>query len=87
MSNLKLNPAVASLEEEGAFFVLDKALKMKAEGRPVINLGIGQPDFSPPAPRAGGRAQGGPGWSARIYFPGWHAVLARGRGNQCGHPV
>lgn len=49
MSNLKLNPAVASLEEEGAFFVLDKALKMKAEGRPVINLGIGQPDFAPPA--------------------------------------
>ncbi len=49
MSNLKLNPAVASLEEEGAFFVLDKALKMKAQGRPVINLGIGQPDFAPPA--------------------------------------
>ncbi|MEO9875236.1 MAG: pyridoxal phosphate-dependent aminotransferase [Anderseniella sp.] len=49
MSNLKLNPAVARLEEEGAFFVLDKALKMKTEGRPVINLGIGQPDFAPPA--------------------------------------
>nr|ALL53622.1 aminotransferase [uncultured bacterium fosmid I5J7] len=49
MSNLKLNPAVSSLEEEGAFFVLDKALKMKAQGHPVINLGIGQPDFAPPA--------------------------------------
>lgn len=49
MNSLILNPAVANLEEEGAFFVLDKALKMKAEGRPVINLGIGQPDFAPPA--------------------------------------
>ena len=33
MSRLELNPAVISLDEEGAFFVLDKALKMKAEGR------------------------------------------------------
>jgi aspartate/methionine/tyrosine aminotransferase len=49
MSKLKLNPAVAGLEEEGAFFVLDKALKLKAQGKPVINLGIGQPDFAPPA--------------------------------------
>ncbi len=49
MNSLILNPAVANLVEEGAFFVLDKALKMKAEGRPVINLGIGQPDFAPPA--------------------------------------
>jgi aspartate/methionine/tyrosine aminotransferase len=49
MSNLRLNPAVAGLEEEGAFFVLDKAMKLKAQGHPVINLGIGQPDFSPPA--------------------------------------
>lgn len=49
MTALKLNPAVASLEEEGAFFVLDKAMRLKAEGHPVINLGIGQPDFAPPA--------------------------------------
>ncbi len=49
MTELKLNPAVADLEEEGAFFVLDKALKLKEQGRPVINLGIGQPDFAPPA--------------------------------------
>jgi aspartate aminotransferase len=49
MTALKLNPAVTSLEEEGAFFVLDKAMRLKAEGHPVINLGIGQPDFAPPA--------------------------------------
>jgi len=45
---MKLNPWITAIEEEGAFFVLDKALALKAEGRPVINLGIGQPDFSPP---------------------------------------
>ena len=46
---LHLNPRITAVEEEGAFFVLDKALALKAQGRPVINLGIGQPDFSPPA--------------------------------------
>ncbi len=45
---MKLNPWITAIEEEGAFFVLDKALALKAQGHPVINLGIGQPDFSPP---------------------------------------
>lgn len=43
-----LNPAISGIEEEGAFAVLDRALKLKAEGKPIINLGIGQPDFNPP---------------------------------------
>ena len=46
--NLALNPAIIGIEEEGAFAVLDKALAMKAKGAPVINLGIGQPDFPTP---------------------------------------
>jgi aspartate/methionine/tyrosine aminotransferase len=45
---LKINPAVAAIEEETAFTVLDRANALKAEGHPVINLGIGQPDFTPP---------------------------------------
>ncbi|MGE0004894.1 MAG: pyridoxal phosphate-dependent aminotransferase [Parvibaculaceae bacterium] len=45
---LKLNPNITVIEEEGAFAVLDRALALKAKGAPVINLGIGQPDFSPP---------------------------------------
>ena len=44
----KLNPNITVIEEEGAFAVLDRALALKAKGAPVINLGIGQPDFSPP---------------------------------------
>jgi aspartate/methionine/tyrosine aminotransferase len=46
---LTLNPHITAIEEEGAFAVLDKALALKATGAPVINLGIGQPDFPPPA--------------------------------------
>ena len=45
---LKLNSNITVIEEEGAFAVLDRALALKAKGAPVINLGIGQPDFSPP---------------------------------------
>ncbi|HEY7763481.1 MAG TPA: pyridoxal phosphate-dependent aminotransferase [Aestuariivirgaceae bacterium] len=45
---LRPNPAIAGIEEEGAFAILDRALKLKGEGKPIINLGIGQPDFDPP---------------------------------------
>jgi aspartate/methionine/tyrosine aminotransferase len=45
---LKLNPNVTAIEEESAFTVLDRANALKARGAPVINLGIGQPDFTPP---------------------------------------
>ena len=45
---LKINPAVAAIEEETAFTVLDRANALRAQGKPVINLGIGQPDFTPP---------------------------------------
>lgn len=45
---LNINPAIAAIEEETAFTVLDRANALKAKGHPVINLGIGQPDFTPP---------------------------------------
>ena len=45
---LKLNPNISAIEEETAFTVLDRANALKAKGAPIINLGIGQPDFSPP---------------------------------------
>ena len=46
---LKLNQTVTQVEEEGAFAVSDRAIALQAQGHPVINLGIGQPDFLPPA--------------------------------------
>jgi aspartate aminotransferase len=45
---LTLNPHVTAIEEEAAFSVMDRANALKAKGAPVINLGIGQPDFTPP---------------------------------------
>ena len=45
---LKINEAISGIEEEGAFGVLDRALVLRSEGKPIINLGIGQPDFNPP---------------------------------------
>ncbi|MBM3520041.1 MAG: pyridoxal phosphate-dependent aminotransferase [Alphaproteobacteria bacterium] len=45
---IPFNPNVAAIEEESAFTVLDRANALRAEGHPVINLGIGQPDFTPP---------------------------------------
>ena len=43
-----LNPNATVLEEEGAFAVSDRAAALAAQGRSIINLGIGQPDFHPP---------------------------------------
>ena len=42
---LETVPAIARLRHEGAFEVLDRAAELAAQGRDVINLGIGQPDF------------------------------------------
>ncbi len=44
-----LNPNATVLEEEGAFAVSDRAAELAREGRSIVNLGIGQPDFQPPA--------------------------------------
>jgi aspartate/methionine/tyrosine aminotransferase len=45
---LQLNPNITAIEEDSAFTVLDRANALRAKGAPVINLGIGQPDFTPP---------------------------------------
>ena len=37
------------LENENAFEVLSRSQKLEEEGKKIINLGIGQPDFSPPS--------------------------------------
>ena len=45
---LKLVPNLARLGTETAFEVLARADALKREGRDIINLGIGQPDFKTP---------------------------------------
>ncbi len=77
---LKLNPRITGLEEEGAFAVLDRALKLKAAGKPVINLGIGQPDFPPPPhvlDAAEKAARDGPhGYTSPVGMPELRAAVA-----------
>jgi len=45
---LKTAAAVARLGTESAFEVLARAKQLEAQGRNIINLGIGQPDFQTP---------------------------------------
>ncbi len=45
---LDISPAFANLGTETAFEVLARANALKAEGKDIINLGIGQPDFQTP---------------------------------------
>ena len=56
--------------------------ELRAEGRDIIDLGIGQPDFDTPAPYYRGRAPGRLRWANPIPpYPG-HSSLARGRQRQ-----
>lgn len=48
-SNIEVNDAVKRLGTETAFEVLARAEALAAEGKSIINLGIGQPDFKTPA--------------------------------------
>ena len=45
---MKVSKKIINLETESAFTILAKATKLKLEGKDIINLGIGQPDFSTP---------------------------------------
>ena len=45
---LRTIAAFDRIGEENAFAVLARATRLAAEGRDIINLGIGQPDFRPP---------------------------------------
>src|SRR5437588_3806097 len=41
-------PGFARIGEENAFAVLARATELQRQGRDIINLGIGQPDFPTP---------------------------------------
>jgi aspartate/methionine/tyrosine aminotransferase len=48
MSQLEFAPGVTRLATESAFVVLARANALAAQGKDIINLGIGQPDFATP---------------------------------------
>ena len=41
----RMNSQVANLEPEGAYMVLEKANRLEAEGKDLVHLEIGQPDY------------------------------------------
>jgi len=45
---MQISKRIFNLETETAFTVLAKANKLQSEGKDIINLGIGQPDFPTP---------------------------------------
>ena len=45
---MQISKRLFDLETETAFTILEKANRLKSEGRDIINLGIGQPDFPTP---------------------------------------
>ena len=45
---LHMVSAFSRIGDENAFAVLDKAARLQRQGRDIINLGIGQPDFKTP---------------------------------------
>ena len=45
---IKLSKALDRLGTESAFTILAEAKKLEAQGKPMIHLGLGQPDFKTP---------------------------------------
>ena len=45
---MQVSKRLFSLETESAFAILAKVKKLELEGKDIINLGIGQPDFPTP---------------------------------------
>ena len=83
--------AARNLGTETAFEVLARANKLAAEGRSIINLGIGQPDFATPGNivDAGSRAlaEGKHGYTPGAGIPELREAVARDLQRRHGAPV
>ena len=69
---MEVSRKMMSLGTETAFEVLAKARALEAQGKEVVHLEIGEPDFDTPSPH---RRRGNPGAS-----PGLHSLRAYFRG-------
>ena len=80
MSELKFSKGISRLGTESAFIVLARAQQLAAEGKDIINLGIGQPDFRTPNPvvEAGIRAlqDGAHGYTPSMGLPALREAVA-----------
>lgn len=78
---LQIVPAFGRIGEENAFSVLARAGALAAQGRDIVNLGIGQPDMPTPPHivEAGIRAlrDGHHGYTPAVGIPGLREAVAR----------
>ena len=88
---LRIASAVERIGTETAFDVLARAQALQAEGRDIINLGIGQPDFRTPEHIvAAGRdalAAGRHGYTPAAGIPQLREAVARDLERRYGAPV
>ncbi len=55
--NVELNPRVASMQPSATLAMTGRAMELRRQGKPVISLSAGEPDFATPAPIADGGKQ------------------------------
>jgi hypothetical protein len=86
-SMLDIVPAFGRIGEENAFAVLARATELQRQGKDIINLGIGQPDFpTPPQHRRGGD-QGAARRPPRLHPRHRHPAAARGGRRRSAPPL
>ena len=76
---LHLVSAFGRIGEENAFAVLARATELARQGRDIINLGIGQPDFPTPPHIVEAAHPGAARRPPRLYAGDRHPAPARGR--------
>ena len=64
---MKIADNFSRLGTENAFVILAKAKKLESEGREIINLGIGQPDFLTPKHIVEAGKKSIRRWASRIH--------------------
>ena len=79
---LKTIAAFDRIGEENAFAVLARATKLASQGRDIINLGIGQPDFRTPDNVVEAAIKALARRPPRLYPGGRHSTAARGGGGR-----
>jgi aspartate aminotransferase len=73
----KLAHRISLLKQEGAFAVLQKARQLEAQGRNIVHLEIGEPDFETPAHvAAAGQEAISAGWTHYGPTPGYEDFRA-----------
>ena len=89
--SLQFSQRIAHLREEGAYVMLARAQELEAQGRDIIHLEIGQPDFEtfPPIAMAGVRAiaTGQTRYNPPAGVPALRAAVARDAGKRRGIQV